>query len=175
MSAVLEVSGLTRIFTSRKGPFGLFGRRELRAVDDVSFAVARGRTFCLVGESGCGKTTIGRMIVRLLQPTAGSVRINGEDFGSLSGETLRKKRRQVQMVFQDPYACLNSRMTAAEIVEEPLLNFGIGDANRDGVRSRGCSIRSACPNIFAHACRIICRAGSGSASASRGRSPQILR
>jgi peptide/nickel transport system ATP-binding protein/oligopeptide transport system ATP-binding protein len=128
MSAVLEVSGLTRIFTSQKGPFGVFGRRELRAVDDVSFTVAHGRTFCLVGESGCGKTTIGRMIVRLLKPTAGSVRINGEDFGNLAGETLRKKRQQVQMVFQDPFACLNSRMTAAEIVEEPLQNFGIGDA-----------------------------------------------
>ncbi|MFT4118986.1 ABC transporter ATP-binding protein [Bradyrhizobium sp.] len=128
MSAVLEVSGLTRIFTSQKGPFGMFGRRELRAVDDVSFTVARGRTFCLVGESGCGKTTIGRMVVRLLKPTAGSVRINGEDFGNLSGETLRLRRQQVQMVFQDPFACLNSRMTAAEIVEEPLQNFGIGDA-----------------------------------------------
>ncbi|MDF0494261.1 ATP-binding cassette domain-containing protein [Bradyrhizobium yuanmingense] len=128
MSAVLEVSGLTQIFTSRQGPFGLFGRRDLRAVDDVSFVVARGRTFCLVGESGCGKTTIGRMVVRLLRPTAGSVHINGEDFGNLSGETLRRKRQQVQMVFQDPFACLNSRMTAAEIVEEPLQNFGIGDA-----------------------------------------------
>ncbi|WP_117190299.1 ABC transporter ATP-binding protein [Rhizobium terrae] len=124
---VLEVSGLTRIFTSQKGPFGLFGRRELRAVDDVSFSVERGRTFCLVGESGCGKTTIGRMVVRLLKPTAGAVRINGENFGALSGERLRRKRQQVQMVFQDPFACLNSRMTAAEIVEEPLLNFAIGD------------------------------------------------
>jgi oligopeptide/dipeptide ABC transporter ATP-binding protein len=125
---VLEVSGLTQVFTSQKGPFGLFGRRELRAVDDVSFSIPRGRTFCLVGESGCGKTTIGRMVVRLLKPTAGSVRINGEDFGALSGELLRRKRQQVQMVFQDPFACLNSRLTASEIVEEPLLNFGIGDA-----------------------------------------------
>ena len=128
MSAVLEVCGLTKIFTSQIGPFGLLGRRDLRAVDDVSFAIERGRTFCLVGESGCGKTTIGRMIVRLETPTAGSVRIAGEDFGGLSGEALRRKRQQVQMVFQDPFACLNSRMTATEIVEEPLVNFAIGDA-----------------------------------------------
>ncbi|MEH2616945.1 ABC transporter ATP-binding protein [Bradyrhizobium sp. AZCC 1620] len=128
MSAVLEVSRLTQVFTSQKGPFGLFGRRELRAVDDVSFVVERGRTFCLVGESGCGKTTIGRLVVRLLKPTAGSVRVNGEDFADLAGETLRRKRQQIQMVFQDPFACLNSRMTAAEIVEEPLLNFSIGNA-----------------------------------------------
>lgn len=128
MSAALDVTGLTRVFTSKSGPFGLFGRREVRAVDNVSFSVPRGRTLCLVGESGCGKTTIGRMVVRLLAPTAGSVRIEGEDFSALSGEALRRRRQRVQMVFQDPFACLNARMTAAAIVEEPLVNFGIGDA-----------------------------------------------
>jgi len=128
MTPALEVKGLSRTFVSRNGPFGLLGRREVRAVDDVSFAVERGKTLCLVGESGCGKTTIGRMVVRLLAPTTGSIAIEGEDFGQLRGEALRQRRRKVQMVFQDPFACLNARMPAAEIVAEPLVNFGFGDA-----------------------------------------------
>lgn len=126
-AAALEVRGLTRVFSSKSGPLGLFGRREVRAVDDVSFRVPRGRTLCLVGESGCGKTTIGRIVVRLLTPTAGSVFIEGHDFTGMSGEELRRRRQRVQMVFQDPFACLNARMTAGAIVEEPLINFGMGD------------------------------------------------
>jgi peptide/nickel transport system ATP-binding protein/oligopeptide transport system ATP-binding protein len=128
MTDALEAVGLSKVFSSRIGPFGLMGRRDVRAVDDVSFRVPRGNTLCLVGESGCGKTTIGRMVVRLTTPTEGSVLVEGEDFSSLSGEALRRRRQRVQMVFQDPFACLNARMTASRIVEEPLVNFGIGDA-----------------------------------------------
>lgn len=134
MTPALEVRGLSRTFVTRRGPFGAFGRREVRAVDDVSFAVPRGKTLCLVGESGCGKTTIGRMVVRLLAPTAGSIAVEGENFGQLRGNALRRRRRKVQMVFQDPFACLNARMTAAEIVAEPLVNFGLGDAAERGGR-----------------------------------------
>ncbi|BCH29288.1 ABC transporter ATP-binding protein [Mesorhizobium sp. L-8-10] len=128
MTAALEVRNLSKTFVSRGGPFGLFGRRRVHAVDDVSFSVAKGSTLCLVGESGCGKTTIGRMVVRLTSPTGGSIVIDGEDFSMLSGEALRRRRRQVQMVFQDPFASLNARMRAADIVAEPMANFGMGSA-----------------------------------------------
>lgn len=128
MTTALEVKHLSKVFSSRNGPFGLFGRHDIRAVDDVSFQVPSGKTVCLVGESGCGKTTIGRLAVRLIAPSSGSVMVGGEDFSTLKGETLRRKRQRVQMVFQDPFACLNSRMMAADIVAEPLLNFGLGDA-----------------------------------------------
>ena len=134
MTNALDVIGLTKVFSSSHGPFGLLGRRDVRAVDGVTFAVPPGRTLCLVGESGCGKTTIGRMVVRLTAPTEGSVLIEGEDFATLSGEALRRRRQRVQMVFQDPFACLNARMTASEIVEEPLINFGLGTATARAAR-----------------------------------------
>ncbi len=128
MTPALEVAHLGKTFAGRRGPFGLFGRRVVRAVEDVSFAVEASRTLALVGESGCGKTTIGRMVVRLTAPSAGSITVEGEDFTRLSGEALRRKRQRVQMVFQDPFACLNARMTAEAIVAEPLVNFRLGDA-----------------------------------------------
>ncbi len=127
MSIVLEAVGLTKTFTLGGGFFGLGAKRTIRAVDDVSFTIGKGRTLCVVGESGCGKTTIGRMILRLTAPSAGSVRLEGEDFTQLRGEELRTRRQRVQMVFQDPAACLNARMTAAEIVAEPLVNFELLD------------------------------------------------
>ncbi len=127
-AAALEARDLAKTFVAKKGPLGVFGRHEVKAVDGVSFAVPKGKTFCLVGESGCGKTTIGRMAVRLLTPTGGSIAVEGEDISRLSGEALRQKRRRVQMVFQDPFASLNQRFSAAEIVAEPLVNFAIGDA-----------------------------------------------
>ena len=128
MTPALEVAHLSKTFAARRGPFGLLGRRVVRAVEDVSFTVESSRTLALVGESGCGKTTIGRMVVRLTAPSAGSIRVEGEDFTRLSGEALRRKRQRVQMVFQDPFACLNARMTAEAIVAEPLVNFSLGDA-----------------------------------------------
>lgn len=128
MTPALEVARLSKTFAIRRGPLGLLGRRVVRAVEDVSFAVGASRTLALVGESGCGKTTIGRMVVRLTVPSAGSIAVEGEDFTRLSGEALRRKRQRVQMVFQDPFACLNARMTAEAIVAEPLVNFRLGDA-----------------------------------------------
>jgi ABC-type glutathione transport system ATPase component len=90
------------------------------AVDGVSFSVATGETFAIVGESGCGKTTLARMLLRLIEPDSGEITFEGRDLLSLSGEALRLKRRQIQMIFQDPFASLNPRMRVGAIVEEPL-------------------------------------------------------
>ena len=101
----------------------LHRRAELRAVDAVSFAVQPGETLCVVGESGCGKSTLGRLVLHLLEPSAGRILIEGHDVTELGAEAMRPFRRRVQMVFQDPYASLNPRLSAAEIVTEPLENF----------------------------------------------------
>ncbi|MBM3524956.1 MAG: ABC transporter ATP-binding protein [Alphaproteobacteria bacterium] len=122
--AALEVEGLVKHFAVRGG--GWFGRRaRVHAVDDVSFSLARGETLALVGESGSGKTTVGRMIVGLTPPTAGSVTLFGTRIDGSSRAAMRPHRRRLQLVFQDPYASLNPRMTAADLIGEPLLNFGM--------------------------------------------------
>jgi peptide/nickel transport system ATP-binding protein len=119
---LLEVKALKMHF-----PFGagVLGNRErtLKAIDGVSFAIRRGETLGLVGESGCGKSTVGKLIMRLLQPTAGAIRLDGHDMLRLKGHDLRQARRQVQMVFQDPYSSLNPRLRAETIVGEPIESY----------------------------------------------------
>ena len=132
--ALVEVSRLVRHFVRGAG----FLRKGtlVKAVDDISFSIDEGETFGLVGESGSGKTTAGRCILRLIEPTSGSVRFGGEDVLAFSRSRLREARRGMQIVFQDPYSSLNPRMRARQIVEEPLIIHGIGDraARRARVR-----------------------------------------
>ena len=131
--SLVDVSHLVKHFV-RGG--GLFGRGTVvKAVDDVSFSIAEGETFGLVGESGSGKTTTGRCLIRLIEPTAGSVRFRGEDVLAFPRRRLREARRDMQIVFQDPYSSLNPRMRARQIVEEPLVIHRLGDrrARRDRV------------------------------------------
>ena len=132
--ALVEVSRLVKHFARGAG----FLRKGtlVKAVDDISFSIDEGETFGLVGESGSGKTTAGRCLLRLIEPTSGSVRFRGEDVLAFSRSRLREARRSMQIVFQDPYSSLNPRMRARQIVEEPLIIHGIGDraARRARVR-----------------------------------------
>ena len=123
---LLEVKNLRVAFPVKRGPFSR-GREELLAVDDVSFAIAPGETLGLVGESGCGKTTVARSVIRLQTPTAGSVLFEGEDITRLDGGELRARRRKFQMIFQDPYGAMNPRMTVGQIIGEAIDAHGIAD------------------------------------------------
>jgi peptide/nickel transport system ATP-binding protein len=123
--ALVEVAHLVKRFV-RDG--GLFRKgTTVSAVDDVSFAIEEGETFGLVGESGSGKTTTGRCMLRLVEPTSGAVRFRGEDVLAFTSRRMREARRQMQIVFQDPYSSLNPRMKARQIVEEPLIIHRLGD------------------------------------------------
>ncbi len=121
---LLEVRHLSKDFSRRKGLFGKGA--TVHAVDDVSFSIDKGETFGLVGESGSGKTTTGRCILRLIEPSAGEVLFDGRDVLKLSRGDLRRARRDMQIVFQDPYSSLNPRMRVADIVEEPLIIHKLG-------------------------------------------------
>jgi oligopeptide transport system ATP-binding protein len=122
---VLEVRDLVKHFPVSRG---LIRRKVIglvRAVEGVSFEIARGETLALVGESGCGKSTTGRLVLRLMDPTAGSVRFKGEEIAGLDKNALRRLRRHMQIIFQDPYASLNPRMTVGEILAEPMAVHGL--------------------------------------------------
>ena len=120
-AALVEVEGLVKHFPGERGFFGLGRPRTVvRAVDDVSFAIPAGQTLGLVGESGCGKSTVGRTILRLIEPDAGRVAIEGLNVLTLGGRELRALRRRMQIVFQDPYGSLNPRLTVRQTLAEPL-------------------------------------------------------
>lgn len=134
MSALLDVRNLTKDFP---GSGGLFRRGPaVRAVDDVSFAVEPGETFGLVGESGSGKTTTGRCILRLIEPTSGTIQFKDVDVRALSSRDLRRARRHFQIIFQDPYSSLNPRMRVGTIVREPLDIHRIGTSDERTARVR---------------------------------------
>jgi oligopeptide transport system ATP-binding protein len=124
VTPLLEVRNLTRRFARSRGWFS--SPSVVTAVDDVTFAIEKGETFGLVGESGCGKTTTGRCILRLIEPSSGEVRFAGEDVLGFSPQRMRAARRDMQIVFQDPYASLNPRMRVGTIVEEPLAIHKVG-------------------------------------------------
>jgi oligopeptide transport system ATP-binding protein len=133
---------------------GFFGGQTVRAVDGVSFDVRTGETLGLVGESGCGKSTLGRLLVQLLPVTTGHVHFKGVDLVALKGERLRRMRQEMQMIFQDPYASLNPRMTVGEIIAEPLRNFGVTRAldrrRRIGEVMRLCGLNPGFINRYPH-------------------------
>ena len=132
MAALLEIINLHKSFAVSGG--GLGGpTRKLQAVNGVSFALQPGETLGLVGESGCGKSTTGRLILRLIEPDSGKILFNGEDLCALSPRQLRPMRRQLQMIFQDPYSSLNPRMRVGDIIGEPLRVHGL---------ARGSAVRS---------------------------------
>jgi len=122
---LLDVQGLKMYFPITEGILIQYHIGDVKAVDDISFTVRRGETLGLVGESGCGKSTTGRAVLQLYRPTAGHVYFDGVDLTTLKGEELRRMRRRMQMIFQDPYASLNPRMTVGDIVGEPLEVHGI--------------------------------------------------
>jgi oligopeptide/dipeptide ABC transporter ATP-binding protein len=132
---MLAVTGLKKYYPVRGGIFG--GRiGDVRAVDGVSFTVARGETLGLVGESGCGKSTLGRTIIRLEEPTEGQVLFEGRDVARATRDELFQIRRDVQVIFQDPYSSLNPRMTVGEIVREPLVVHRVGTRREQLDRTR---------------------------------------
>jgi len=131
---LVEVSHLVKHFARDRGLFR--SGTLVKAVDDVSFSIEAGETFGLVGESGSGKTTTGRCVLRLVEPTSGSVRFRDEDVLGFSTSRMREARRHMQIVFQDPYSSLNPRMRARQIVEEPLIIHGLGDRTARAERVR---------------------------------------
>ncbi|MBC7800923.1 MAG: dipeptide ABC transporter ATP-binding protein, partial [Gemmatimonadaceae bacterium] len=124
---LMEVKGLAKHYPMRRGLVMSRTVGNVRAVDGIGFQLFRGETLALVGESGCGKSTTARLVLRLIEPTAGSVFFEGQDITGMRGDPLRKLRRRMQIVFQDPFASLNPRMTVADILEEPLIVHSIGD------------------------------------------------
>lgn len=130
---LLQVDGLKKHFVSQKG-FRKSSKQVVKAVDGVTFDINPGETFGLVGESGCGKSTTGRMIMQMLEATEGTITFNGEQLDQLSGKDLKKARKDFQMIFQDPYASLNPRMTVRDIIAEPLIVHEMETA--DGIDRR---------------------------------------
>ena len=134
---LVEIANLTKIYAQNESAFGgrSRSRNEVRAVDDVSLDIHPGETLGLVGESGSGKSTLGRLILRLIEPTSGSIRFEGRDLLAASPSEMRRLRRDMQIIFQDPFASLDPRFRIEQIIAEPLLIHGNGTA-KSGIRAR---------------------------------------
>jgi ABC-type glutathione transport system ATPase component len=133
---LLEIRNLTKVFPHGESPFGGKSRGEVRAVDDVSLDIHAGETLGLVGESGSGKSTLGRLILRLIEPTSGEVRFEGRDLLAAGRGEMRTLRRDMQIIFQDPFASLDPRFRVEDIIAEPLIIHGNsrGDQSKPEVR-----------------------------------------
>jgi peptide/nickel transport system ATP-binding protein len=134
---LVEIANLTKIYAQNESAFGgrSRSRNEVRAVDDISLDIHPGETLGLVGESGSGKSTLGRLILRLIEPTSGSIRFEGRDLLAASPSEMRRLRRDMQIIFQDPFASLDPRFRIEQIIAEPLLIHGNGTA-KSGIRAR---------------------------------------
>jgi oligopeptide transport system ATP-binding protein len=132
--ALVEIRNLTKVFPHGESPFGGKSRGEVRAVDDVSLDIEAGETLGLVGESGSGKSTLGRLILRLIEPTSGSVRFEGRDLLSAGRGDLRRLRRDLQIIFQDPFASLDPRFRVEDIIAEPLIIHDVRGNDSSGDR-----------------------------------------
>jgi peptide/nickel transport system ATP-binding protein/oligopeptide transport system ATP-binding protein len=130
---LLEVRDLKKHFPIVRGLFSRVSG-QVRAVDGVSFHIGHGETLGLVGESGCGKSTVGRTLLKLLEPSGGTIRVDGADVTTLDAQAMLPYRRRLQMIYQDPYASLNPRMSAGQIVGEPLVIHGVGEAREQRER-----------------------------------------
>ena len=139
---IVEIQNLTKVFPLPKGEGG---KKSLTAVDDVTLEIRRGETLAVVGESGSGKSTLARLVLRLDDPTSGSIRFEGQDITDLKGEKLRQLRRRFQMVYQSPFDSLNPRMTIEQLITEPLLSFGAGDRASRSARARDLADQTALP------------------------------
>ena len=166
---ILTVENLTTRFPADKT---LFGRvtRVVHAVENVSFTLGRGETLALVGESGCGKSTTGRSIIRLIEPTSGAVRFDGEDVLAAHGRDLRRLRRDIQMIFQDPYSSLNPRKLVGSAIAEPMLVHGTQSRETVDERGRTCCVGSDLIRLLPIAFRMNSPAASASALPLRARS-----
>jgi peptide/nickel transport system ATP-binding protein/oligopeptide transport system ATP-binding protein len=133
MTAVLEARNLVKHFVAKRSAFGK-PLATVKAVDGVSFLLKEGETLAVVGESGCGKSTVGRLVMRLIDATGGSIHVGGQDVTALSDRAFRPYRRDIQLIFQDPFASLNPRMTVGEILAEPLMLHRIVPARDRGAR-----------------------------------------
>ncbi len=133
MAELVVVNNLKKYFPVDRSITGKV-RSSVQAVDNVSFAIKEGETLGLVGESGCGKTTVGRLLLRLIEPTAGQILFNGTDLAKVAPAKLRQLRREMQIIFQDPYGSLNPRMNVAQIISEPLIRHGLAKAAECGAK-----------------------------------------
>src|SRR6266542_1998520 len=132
---LIDARGLTKLYTVESG-FVSKKRTSLSAVEDVDLTIERGETLGLVGESGCGKSTVARLLLRLVEPTRGEVLYGGQNVLALSGRELRRLRRKMQIVFQDPYSSLNPRHSVGRIVGEPLRTHGLASRRESAGRVR---------------------------------------